>query len=129
MYREKSKKHAQTQHLYDTLKKRILMSQVETAASDNVAQTLKSMAGGDRPGTYNGTSLNQTIAFDRVLRERPLSRIPVNEQGVEQLHRHQRQGSGSGSHHSVDAATMPPPDTALFRQSMRFLWPRRNGRY
>jgi E3 ubiquitin-protein ligase CCNP1IP1 len=109
MYRDKSKKHAQTQHLYDTLKKRILMSQVETAASDNVAQTLKTMAGGARPGTFNGIGFAQAGGLDvNAVRERQSNTIPVNEHGIEQLHRHQRQGSGSNT--SGDMAAMPPPD-------------------
>ncbi|RMD43741.1 hypothetical protein DV735_g1372, partial [Chaetothyriales sp. CBS 134920] len=34
-YQEKGRKHAQTQQLYDALKRRVLMKQVETALSDN----------------------------------------------------------------------------------------------
>jgi len=108
MYREKSKKHAQTQHLYDTLKKRILMSQVETAASDNVARTLKTIASGTRPGTFNGTGFTQATSLGtNTGHERESNGIPVNENGVEQLHRRQRQGSGSQA--SGDLA-MPPPN-------------------
>ena len=119
MYREKSKKHAQTQHLYDTLKKRILMSQVETAASDNVAQTLKTIAGvSTRPGTFNGIGFSQSGVHDTntlPAKQRTHS-IPVNENGVEQLHRHQRQGSGSQT--SGDVAAMPPPDYIPSRHRM-----------
>lgn len=49
MYREKSKKQAQTQHLYDTLKKRVMTSQVQTAASDSVAQAVNSISALPRP--------------------------------------------------------------------------------
>jgi E3 ubiquitin-protein ligase CCNP1IP1 len=122
MYREKSKKHAQTQHLYDTLKKRILMSQVETAASDNVAQTLKTMASGTRPGTFNGVGFAQVGGpGTNPARERQSNNIPVNENGVEQLHRHQRQGSGSYT--SGDAAAMPPPDHVPSRHRMQSTTP------
>ena len=118
MYREKSKKHAQTQHLYDTLKKRILMSQVETAASDNVTQTLKTMSSGTRPGTFNGIGFARSgVHGTNTPLERQSNRIPVNENGVEQLHRHQRQGSGSQA--SGDMAAMPPPDHILSRQRMQ----------
>lgn len=51
LYRDKSKKAAQAQQLYDTLKKKFLMRSVATAASENVTQTLQSMAN-PRPGTY-----------------------------------------------------------------------------
>ena len=116
MYREKSKKHAQTQHLYDTLKKRILMSQVETAASENVAQTLKSIS--TRPGTYNGTGFAHAGASGTTgLRDQHASNIAVNASGVEQLHRHQR--AGSGSHTSGEMAAMPPPDMIPSRNRIR----------
>ena len=114
MYREKSKKHAQTQLLYDTLKKRILMSQVETAASDNVAQTLKTMASGTRLGTFSGIgfahaeSLNTNGAC-----EQQSSNIPVHRNVIEQLHRHQRQGNDNQT--SGDMAAMPPPGHVLSR--------------
>src|SRR5271168_985086 len=118
MYREKSKKHAQTQHLYDTLKKRILMSQVETAASDNVARTLKTIASGTRPGTFNGTGFTQATSLGtNVGHERKSNNIPVNENGVEQLHRRQRQGSGSQA--SGDVAAMPPPNHIPSRHRMQ----------
>ncbi len=118
MYRDKSKKHAQTQHLYDTLKKRILMSQVESAASDNVAQTLKSMSTLGRPGTYNGTGFAHAGASGAPgLMDRLSNGIPVNENGVEQLHRHQR--AGSGSHTSGEMVAMPPPDMIPSRNRMR----------
>lgn len=81
MYTEKTKKHQQTQHLYDTLKKRILMSQVQTAASDTVNRTVDSLTSTSHPNTF----------------ARP-----------EMLHTHQR--SGSASNHSGDALVMPPPD-------------------
>ena len=52
VYKDKSKKHAQTQQLYDMLKKKVLMKQVETAASDDVTHTLQSINTQQRPATY-----------------------------------------------------------------------------
>jgi E3 ubiquitin-protein ligase CCNP1IP1 len=43
LYREKSKKAAQAQQLYDALKKKVLMRGVETAASADANQTLQSI--------------------------------------------------------------------------------------
>ncbi|KPI38276.1 uncharacterized protein AB675_11976 [Cyphellophora attinorum] len=43
LYREKSKKAAQAQQLYDALKKKVLMRRVETAASADANQTLQSI--------------------------------------------------------------------------------------
>jgi hypothetical protein len=122
MYREKSKKHAQTQYLYDTLKKRILMSPVETAASDNVARTLKTMASGTRPGTFNGVGFTQAASLGTNRgHERESNDILVNENSVEQLHRRQRQGSGNQT--SGDVATMPPPNQIPSRHRMQNITP------
>lgn len=86
--------------MYDTLKKRILMSQVETAASDNVAQVLKSM--GSRPGTHNDTGFLQTSNR-------------INEPVVEQPHRDRRQDSGS------IGEMMLPPEIIPSRTRMRMV--------
>ena len=108
MYREKRKKHAQTQLLYATLKKRVLMSQVETTASDNVAQTLKTMASGTRPGTFSGISFAHVESLNtNGAREQQSCNIPVHENVIEQLHHHQRRGNGSQT--SGDMTVMPPP--------------------
>ena len=110
LYRDKSRKHAQTQHLYDTLKKRILMSQVETAASDNVNQTLRSLANTiSRPETYSGSVNQQThgMGVERI-HSGNADHISIDEHGVEQLHRHQRQGSGSHTSEHIHAMPLPP---------------------
>ena len=94
------------------------MSQVETAASDNVAQTLKSMSNVARPGTYNGTGLAHAgVAGSMAPRDRQANNISVHEHGVEPLHRHQR--TGSGSHTSGEMAAMPPPNMIPSRSRMR----------
>lgn len=112
MYHQKSKKQAQTQHLYDTLKKRILMSQVETAASDNVAQTLKTMGSGTRPEIFNGISFAQAGGLGvNAVSEQQSNSIPVNKNAAEQHHRHQRKGNGSQP--TGDMAAMPPPEHIL----------------
>ena len=92
------------------------MSQVETAASDKVTQTLKTISSGTRPGTFNGIGFGQSRGHDNP-HERPSNHVPVNENGVEQLHRHQRQGSGSQV--SGDMAAMPPPDHIPNRHRMQ----------
>ncbi|KAI9836352.1 MAG: hypothetical protein M1819_001381 [Sarea resinae] len=58
-FREKSRKHLQTQQLYDKLKRRTLLSQVQSAASLSVDQTVQSTAGrrlADRDGINEGDS-------------------------------------------------------------------------
>ena len=67
MYKDKSKKHAQTQQLYDMLKKKVLTRQVETAASDNVTHTLQSMNTQQRPATYQNQSFNHGISPQKAM--------------------------------------------------------------
>ena len=65
MYRGKSKKQAQTQYLYDTLKKRVMTSQVQTIASDSVAQAIGSTSGIPAPQVFGDPAfeLPQTSNF------------------------------------------------------------------
>ena len=112
MYREKSKKHAQTQHLYDTLKKRCLLSQVQTAASENVAQTIHNISNG-RPDTFNAGGTHTRCDFRPPNmhggRSMLSGQIPhpdtkytddkyvhADDRGV--LHPHQRSGSSNNGH-------------------------------
>lgn len=98
------------------------MSQVETAASDNVIQTLTSMGSGTRPETSNGISFVHAGGLGvNAVGERQSSSIPVNN-GVEQLYRHQRQGSSSQTCGNV--AAMPPPDHIPSRHRVQDTTPR-----
>jgi E3 ubiquitin-protein ligase CCNP1IP1 len=99
MYREKSKKQAQTQHLYDTLKKRVMTSQVQTAASDTVAQMSKI----PRPQTFADASIHQL---------QPTSLQAGDHRGNEQYpETHSRTASQASGNAHVEAGTtnMPPP--------------------
>jgi E3 ubiquitin-protein ligase CCNP1IP1 len=108
MYREKSKKQAQTQHLYDTLKKRVMTSQVQTAASDSVAQAINSISSIPRPQTYGDLPLqpSQTTNFR-----------PVDHRSSDQYHRshHSRSPSQCSrtAHIESGTAAMPPPPGPL----------------
>ncbi|KAI9787420.1 MAG: hypothetical protein M1835_002687 [Candelina submexicana] len=67
-FREKSRKHIQTQELYDKLKRRTLLSQVQNAASDTVDQAIHSSSGNrfsDRLGN------NPERQYTEFLNERP----------------------------------------------------------
>jgi len=119
MYREKSKKHSQTQYLYDTLKKKVMQSQIQTAATNTVTQ-LQSIGGMTRAGTYNGgTRLSDKIK-PGARRRKPINYTITNRNGVEQLHHHQR--SGSVSQNSTDAIAMPPPQRSFGGTRIRLLW-------
>ena len=118
MYREKSKKHSQTQYLYDTLKKKVMQSQIQTAATNTVTQ-LQSIGGMTRAGTYNGgTRLSDKIK-PGARRRKPINYTITNRNGVEQLHHHQR--SGSVSQNSTDAIAMPPPQRSFGGTRIRLL--------
>ncbi|GLB02189.1 hypothetical protein AtubIFM57258_003531 [Aspergillus tubingensis] len=111
MYREKCKKFTQMTNLYNILKSRAMRSQMQTAATDTVSQALDSL-------TASRNNLSELVprhAETSRPPQTPLSRqsnvYPVNQEGVEQLHRHQRSGTGSskGRREKTDAAAMPPP--------------------
>lgn len=107
MYTEKMKKHQQTQHLYDTLKKRILMSQVQTAASDTANRTVNSLTSAARPSTFTGAGMPSARRSMPEIGDRLQHDTLLDANGMEMLHTHQR--SGSASNHSADALVMPPP--------------------
>ena len=91
LYKEKNRKHQQTQHLYDALKKKVMMGQVHTAASENANHTLQSINASTRPGTHSGISnMNLQAPLGNHHRR---SQVALFEN--EQLHPHQRSGSAS----------------------------------
>ncbi|GAQ03086.1 E3 ubiquitin-protein ligase CCNB1IP1 [Aspergillus lentulus] len=112
LYREKCKKFAQITNLYNLLKSRAMRSQMKTAASDTVSRTLNSLGNSGNEPSVSGMSRPMGVSRPP---QTPTSRQgnphPVNLEGVEQLHRHQRSGTGSskGAKQKVDAAVMPPP--------------------
>lgn len=113
LYREKNRKHQQTQHLYDTLKKKFLMNNVQTAASETVNHTLQSISSRTRPETYNGMPNMTVHGVSDAHHHR--SQISKFDNGIEQLHTHQKSGS---SNHGSDVGAMPPPQLQM-RASQR----------
>ncbi|EAW06745.1 uncharacterized protein ACLA_084400 [Aspergillus clavatus NRRL 1] len=115
LYREKCKKFAQITNLYNLLKSRAMRSQMQTAASDTVSQALGSLATTANQPLPSGLSKSGNISRPP---QTPLSRqsnpFPINVEGVEQLHRHQRSGTGSskGVNQKAHNAAMPPPAIA-----------------
>ena len=104
MYRDKSKKQAQTQHLYDTLKKRVMTSQVQTAASDSVAQAIGSISNIPRPQNFGDPTFNAP---------QNKNSYPVghrsNHQYGEPHHSRSPSHSSRAAHAEIGAAAMPPP--------------------
>ncbi|KAJ5811370.1 cyclin [Penicillium riverlandense] len=120
LYREKSKKLSQMTNLYNLLKARAMHSQMQTAASSSVSQTLHSLDRSSRSGpppVAPGPPPMPTVSSS--IPHRSLTpAYPVTTDGVEQLHRYQRSGTGSSKRvrtKDVDAVAvaMPPPTGRL----------------
>lgn len=107
--REKTNKLSQMTNLYNILKSRAMRSRMQTAASDTVSQTLTSLNAPTTTVPLATRSPRGQMSSSKFPRTPP---FPVNKDGVEQLHRHQRSGTGSSkgarSRTSGDHS-MPPP--------------------
>ncbi|KAG2420513.1 hypothetical protein HFD88_000125 [Aspergillus terreus] len=91
MYREKSKKFTQITNLYNLLKSRSMRPQIQNAASDSISQTLKSLV------PQNAAPMQSTLSNQpsTISSPRPPDVFPLNREGVDQIHRYQRSGTGS----------------------------------
>ncbi|KAF9893263.1 hypothetical protein FE257_011693 [Aspergillus nanangensis] len=113
IYRDKSRKLAQITNLYSLLKNRAMRPQMQSAVSDSVFQTLNTLTSSRN---IHSTSSSRQSSGIPGPPQTPSSRLqntfPLNQEGVEQLHRHQRSGTGSskGVKRKADMVTMPPPD-------------------
>jgi E3 ubiquitin-protein ligase CCNP1IP1 len=112
LYREKSKKLTQMTNLYNLLKARAMKSRMETAASENVSQTLNTISsrtGPTMPPAQSGTSMPNI----QKARTPKTPSFPFSPEGVEQLHRYQRSGTGSSKMSRPQMgggkSAMPPP--------------------
>jgi len=109
MYNEKKAKAAQNEQLYNKLKARVMLGRVQTAATATADQ-MSAMAGRDHGGGINSGGHGTTShPFPIQPLQRHQERFPVDQNGVEQLHTHQRSGSGSNNSAADDAMAMPPP--------------------
>ncbi|CAG8360690.1 unnamed protein product [Penicillium salamii] len=108
MCRDKSNKLSQMTNLYNLLKSRAMRSRMQSAASDTVSQTLSTLnAPTSIPlASHSPQGPASTSKFPRT------PHFPVNKDGVEQLHRHQRSGTGSSKgarSKPFRENNMPPP--------------------
>lgn len=138
LYRDKSKKFTQITNLYNLLKSRAMRSQMQTAASDSVSRTLDSletrnepgttlsdrcagvsrspqMRAGGHPGPHPHAGSQAQLQPPQTPLSRPYNMYPLNPDGVEQLHRHQRSGTGSSKGMKPRESTrmMPPPSRPM----------------
>ncbi|KAE8555621.1 hypothetical protein EYB25_000319 [Talaromyces marneffei] len=114
LYQEKCKKHTQMTNLYNLLKSRAMRSQIQTAASDSVSQTLKFL-----PQATNNTRLNRSLVLQTAMTaSRHFDALSSTEKrngknSTERLFRHQRSGSASSKSKEdpfmARVGAMPPP--------------------
>ncbi|KAI9781649.1 MAG: hypothetical protein M1839_005866 [Geoglossum umbratile] len=116
-FREKSRKHLQIQELYDKLKRQTLYSQVQNAALETVDRTIHTPSFTSKTQQVTGGAQNQ-------LRHQ---RLPVDRQGVEQVHSRQRSGSASSGSPKHMAGNMGPPLSMTSNQGSG-LWTGNNTR-
>lgn len=112
MYREKCKKLTQMTNLYNLLKSRAMRSQIRTAASDSISHTLNSISGPRNEQMIASSLHNKSVQQPlQTPSSRQYKQYATNLDGIEQLHPHQRSGSGSskGAKRKGDAVAMPPP--------------------
>ena len=95
--REKTRKHQQTQDLYDRLKRKEMTAVTQSAAQSAAYESVDDVLGvAPSPQAY-GSRRNG---------HRGLQPYPVDHNGVERVHTHQRSGS---SHSQGSGGMMPPP--------------------
>lgn len=111
MYRDKNNKLAQMTNLYNLLKARAMRSRMQTAASDTVSQALSTLNAPPPPVSIARSDV-PALPPAPVTRNPKTPTFPVNPDGVEQLHRYQRSGTGSSKRartRTPREAPMPPP--------------------
>ncbi|KAJ5348937.1 Zinc finger RING-type [Penicillium brevicompactum] len=118
--REKTTKLSQMTNLYNLLKSRAMRSRMQTAASDTVSQTLTSLNAPPTSIPLATRSPRGQMSSSKFPRTPP---FPVNKDGVEQLHRHQRCGTGS----SKGARSRTSGEHPMAPPSTRPSWDGRNG--
>ena len=101
-YREKSRKHQQTQELYDRLKRKDMAAATQSAAFESVDEVL-----GNAPGRQGFTLSHHNSGGPRVdVQQDFQSPRRNNQEGVEPLHVRRKSGSNENR---GNGAMMPPP--------------------
>ncbi|KAH0551680.1 hypothetical protein GP486_007104, partial [Trichoglossum hirsutum] len=95
-YRVKNRDHLQARELYDKLKRRTSYSKVQSAALETVDRTLhtSSAIGGSFARKTGEMGISQQV-MGETQKLPQHQKLPVNSQGVEQVHSRQRSGSAN----------------------------------
>ncbi|KAL3446856.1 hypothetical protein BJX65DRAFT_105222 [Aspergillus insuetus] len=107
MYREKCKKFSQITNLYNLVKSRAMRSQMQTAAATQAVNSLELPRHDPVALAANPFAVSAPPQTPSMYQQQA---YPVHLEGVEQLHQHQRSGTGSSKgRQAADAIAMPPP--------------------
>lgn len=124
--REKGKKLSQMTNLYNLLKARAMRTEMQTAASDTVSQTLNNLS--SRNSTMVPTIQNHarpppipSKARSHRGRNPKTPSYPRSPEGVERLHRYQRSGTGSSRRAGEQngSGPMAPPERNAWNTKSR----------
>ena len=101
--REKSRKHQQTQELYDRIRRKEMTAITQSAAYDTVDEVLQSVAGHQTNGSNTHTSYGTNL---RPVNRGQATSGPLSVDGNPREHNHHRdESNGSGG----SGRLMPPP--------------------
>lgn len=100
-FREKSRKHQQTQELYDRLKRKEMTAATQSAAFESVDEVL-----GHVPGRQAFVSSQHNSGAPRTHAQQDFQSPHGNRDGIEQLHARRKSGSNENQ---GSGAMMPPP--------------------
>lgn len=104
-FREKSRKHQQTQELYDRLKRKEMTAATQSAAYETVDEVLGSVT--NRHGPELGGNMPHFPNVGRTQGQADFSRISSAHHGPEYGYGHQRDGSNGSN--GKDGMMPPPP--------------------
>lgn len=100
-FREKSRKHQQTQELYDRLKRKEMTAATQSAAFESVDEVL-----GNVPGRQGFASSQHNSGAPRAHAQQGFQSPRGNRDGIEQFHVRRKSGSNENQ---GNGAMMPPP--------------------
>ena len=105
-FREKSRKHQQTQELYDRLKRKEMTAATQSAAFDSVDEVLGSISSRACQDPNQPNLAQQYQSVSRLPGQQEFSHSPGEDHGQQQVYSHDR----TVSHGSQgDRGLMPPP--------------------
>ena len=100
-FREKSRKHQQTQELYDRLKRKEMTAATQSAAFDSVDEVL-----GNGPGRQGFVSAQHNPGASRAHAQQDFQSPRRHRDGTEQFHARRKSGGNENQGHGP---MMPPP--------------------